>query len=124
MVCIYKMRSSVYFWSWSTNRTLKGTGPYAIPSRPTIGGGSSPSGGRILYLYTIAVKNKKSSFLASASPIQTLLPIIDRKDTYFIGTLPLYFAVSECFLISKLAIFQLSKDESKLLFCEIMQALY
>ena len=124
MVCIYKMRSSVYFWSWSTNRTLKGTGPYAIPSRPTIGGGSSPSGGRILYLYIIAVKNKKSSFLASASPIQTLLPIINRKDTYFIGTLPLYFAVSECFLISKLAIFQLSKDESKLLFCEIMQALY
>ena len=60
----------------STKRTLYVTGEYVVPTFPSIFGGCSPSMGTILYLLTMAVKNKKNSILANDSPRQTLLPEI------------------------------------------------
>jgi len=60
----------------STKRTLYVTGQYVVPIFPSIFGGCSPSMGTILYLLTMAVKNKKNSILANDSPRQTLLPEI------------------------------------------------
>ena len=60
----------------STKRTLYVTGECVVPICPSIFGGCSPSMGTILYLLTMAVKNKKISILASDSPRQTLLPEI------------------------------------------------